>query len=160
MKFSVSLDKTAKYLSLFISIFVVVTLIVAYIVSEDRQTFLLVGPIVTISIFLAYLWKPSSYEITSEHVIVHRLIGAAKYERSRIINVRAGEPEEIKNAIRLFGSGGMFGYFGKFRNKHLKTFVLQCTRRDNLVMIFTDKGLKVLSPDDPQGLIQALNKSM
>lgn len=156
MKFSVSLDKTAKYLSLFIGLFVATTLIGAIILSEDRQTILIVGPIVSLTIFLAYLWKPSSYEITSEHVIVHRLIGAAKYERSRIINVRAGEPDEIKNAMRLFGSGGMFGYFGKFRNQHLKTFVLQCTRRDNLVMIFTDKGLKVLSPDDPQGMIQAL----
>lgn len=156
MKFSASLDKTAKYLSLFISLFVVTTLMVAFMVSEDKQTFFIVGPIVSVSIFLAYLWKPNSYEITPEHVIVNRLIGKAKYERSRIINVRAGEPEEIKNAIRLFGSGGMFGYFGKFRNSHLKTFVLQCTRRDHLVMIFTDKGLKVLSPDDPQGMIQAL----
>lgn|SRR5574343_242599 len=158
MKFSVSLDKTAKYLSLFISLFVAATLIVTAILSDDRQTFFIVGPIVTVSIFLAYLWKPSSYEITNEYVIVHRLIGAAKYERSRIINVRAGEPEEIKNSIRLFGSGGMFGYFGKFRNSHLKTFVLQCTRRDNLVMIFTDKGLKVLSPDDPQTMLRALNR--
>ncbi|MFM6984184.1 MAG: PH domain-containing protein, partial [Chitinophagaceae bacterium] len=133
MKFSASLDKTAKYLSLFISLFVVTTLMVAFMVSEDKQTFFIVGPIVSVSIFLAYLWKPNSYEITPEHVIVNRLIGKAKYERSRIINVRAGEPEEIKNAIRLFGSGGMFGYFGKFRNSHLKTFVLQCTRRDHLV---------------------------
>lgn len=156
MKFSVSLDKTAKYLSLFIALFVAATLIGTFLLSEDRQTILIVGPIVSVTIFLAYLWKPSYYEVTSEHVIVHRLIGATKYERSRIINVRAGEPDEIKNAIRLFGSGGMFGYFGKFRNQHLKTFVLQCTRRDNLVMIFTDKGLKVLSPDDQQGMIQAL----
>lgn len=158
MKFSASLDKTAKYLSLFITLFVAATLIVTAILSDDRQTFFIVGPIVSVSIFLSYLWKPSSYEITNEYVIVHRLIGAAKYERSRIINVRAGEPEEIKNSIRLFGSGGMFGYFGKFRNSHLKTFVLQCTRRDNLVMIFTDKGLKVLSPDDPQTMLRTLNR--
>ncbi len=158
MKFSASLDKTAKYLSLFITLFVIATLVGTYLLSEDRQTILIVGPIVTITIFLSYLWKPGSYEITNEYVIVHRLIGAAKYERSRIINVRAGEPEEIKNAIRLFGSGGMFGYFGKFRNSHLKTFVLQCTRRDNLVFIFTDKGLKVLSPDDPQSMLRALNR--
>ncbi len=158
MNFSVSLDKTAKYLSLFIAVFVAATLIGAVLLSEDRQTILIVGPIVSVTLFLAYLWKPSRYEITSEYVIVHRLIGPAKYERSRIINVRAGEPDEIKNAIRLFGSGGMFGYFGKFRNQHLKTFVLQCTRRDNLVFIFTDKGLKVLSPNDPQGMIQSLQK--
>ena len=158
MTFSLSLDKTAKYLSIFISLFVAATFIGTFILSDDRQTIFIVGPIVSVTIFLAYLWKPSRYEVTSEHVIVHRLIGPAKYERSRIINVRAGETDEIKNAIRLFGSGGMFGYFGKFRNQHLKTFVLQCTRRDNLVFIFTDKGLKVLSPDDPQGMIQALQK--
>jgi len=158
MKFSVSLDKTAKYLSLFITLFLIASLVATYLFSEDRQTILIVGPIVIATTFLSYLWKPSSYEITNEYVIVHRLIGAAKYERSRIVNVRAGEPEEIKNSIRLFGSGGMFGYFGKFRNSHLKTFVLQCTRRDNLVMIFTDKGLKVLSPDDPQTMLRALNR--
>ena len=52
------------------------------------------------------------------------------------------------------GSGGLFGYYGKFNNSKLKNYNLQAGNRVNLVMIKTADKTYVLSPDNRENFLK------
>jgi len=57
--------------------------------------------------------------------------------------------ESMKWTIRTFGNGGLFGYFGKFRNGNYGNMTWYATRSNNYVMIITASDKKiVLTPDE------------
>ncbi|MFM7328528.1 MAG: PH domain-containing protein, partial [Bacteroidota bacterium] len=58
-------------------------------------------------------------------------------------------PKKLRWSIRLFGSGGLFGYFGKFRNSTFGTMNWYATRLGKFVVIILRSGEKfVVTPDD------------
>ena len=61
-------------------------------------------------LLLPYLWSPRGYVLNGREVVVKRLIGGLKIRFS-------GEPRRWRwtwRGLRLFGSGGLYGYFGLF----------------------------------------------
>jgi len=58
--------------------------------------------------------------------------------------------------MRLFGSGGLFGYFGLFWNREFGTMTWYATRRDQAIMIITSSHKKlVITPDETDAFMQA-----
>ena len=54
------------------------------------------------------------------------------------------------STIRLFGSGGVFGYIGWFRSKGIGTFLSYATDEKNVFLIYRKKGKPVaISVNDP-----------
>ena len=57
--------------------------------------------------------------------------------------------------MRKFGSGGVFGYIGKFWNKQQGNMIWYATDMKNPVMIETKNGKKiVLTPDDREQFLE------
>jgi hypothetical protein len=56
------------------------------------------------------------------------------------------------------GSGGGFGIYGYFYSPNLKDFRAYMTRRNKLVLIRTLHETFVLTPDDPEGFIAAVQQ--
>lgn len=56
------------------------------------------------------------------------------------------------STIRLFGSGGVFGYIGWFRSKGIGTFLSYATDEKNVFLIYRKKGtpvaISVNNPDE------------
>jgi hypothetical protein len=106
-------------------------------------------------LFIPYLWAPQGYKVIGRMVIVKRLIGNLK------IHVE-GEPERwnwIWWGLRLFGSGGLYGYYGLFTFRRIGRIRMYATNRHNLVLIKDEKGRKfLLSPTKPEKFIQLLRK--
>jgi Bacterial PH domain len=98
-----------------------------------------------------YLWSPRAYIVASHKIVVKRLIGDFQ------ITV-AQKPERWKWTwwgIRLFGSGGLYGYFGYFSFRGLGRVCMHATNRNNLVLVSDEKGRRfLLSPSDPDRFIQ------
>jgi hypothetical protein len=84
-------------------------------------------------------------------VVVKRLIGNLIIENS-------GEPKRWQWTwwgLRLFGSGGLYGYFGLFALKGIGRVWMHATNRHNLVIIEDVRGREYLpSPDEPDKFIQ------
>jgi hypothetical protein len=64
--------------------------------------------------------------------------------------------DAIGGAIRLFGTGGLFGYYGLFRSRALGRFRLYATRTSGHVAVRTDEALYVLTPDRPETFVETV----
>jgi len=63
-------------------------------------------------------------------------------------------PGFLRGAIRTFGVGGLFGYYGWFYKKG--AFRLHATRTDRLVEVVAGGKRVVVSPDEPGRFVDAL----
>jgi hypothetical protein len=96
-----------------------------------------------------WAFAPRGYEIDGHRLIVRRNLGSSEYELRGLREINAQDVKPFRGAIRLFGVGGMFGYYGKFRSSSLGTFTAWVTDRDRAVALKLADGTVVVSPDDP-----------
>ncbi|SRR6266545_4729843 len=66
------------------------------------------------------------------------------------------EPNALRGSIRIFGTGGLFGYYGLFRSPSFGSYRLYATRGTGLVLVRTERRLYVLTPDAPRAFAGAL----
>jgi hypothetical protein len=161
MTYRASLDKLA------IGITVAVTILFAIIITGQYSIMRDVNPsarmymtVVLILIYLfAFAFRPINYKITSEQLIIHRLLGDKKIDRSQIKSVEALDNDQMRWTIRTFGVGGLFGYYGKFANKKLGSMTWYATRRDKYVLVRTIEDKKIiLTPDEPVSFVADFNR--
>jgi hypothetical protein len=114
---------------------------------------ILVGMLVLYSAVLGspYFWAPRAYTVTDNKIVVKRLIGDFQI-------TAAQKPERWRWTwwgIRLFGSGGLYGYYGYFSFRGLGRVCMHATNRNNLVLVKDEKGRRfLLSPSEPDKFIQ------
>jgi hypothetical protein len=64
------------------------------------------------------------------------------------------DKEKIGWAIRTFGVGGLFGYYGKFANTKLGSMTWYATRKDRAILVRTIDNKKIiLTPDEPEKFV-------
>jgi hypothetical protein len=147
MKFSASLDRTTKIISACV---IALPLVIFVFV----QTPIVLGLAVLIGI-LGYAWSPLGYEVSPDAIIVKRLIGKVVLPRNGVREARACTADDLKGALRLFGSGGLFGYYGTFRTSRLGACTWYVTNRRRMVVV-AGQATWLFSPDDVGGFLEAL----
>lgn len=80
---------------------------------------------------LAFLFRPTAYRITDDLLIICRPFKNVRIKRTDIRKVAVIDKEEIGSAIRTFGVGGVFGYYGCFASFRLGSMTWYATRKDN-----------------------------
>jgi len=134
-----------------------VTSIAVIVSAESDNPFLASGMITLLAcvLVLPFLWAPRGYVVEANHVVVKRLIGEMR------ITV-ADEPRRWNwtwQGIRLWASGGLYGYFGHFAFKGIGRVHMHATNRHNFVLIKDEKSQKhVVSPDHPEKFIFLLRR--
>lgn len=114
----------------------------------------LVAVIVTYTIFiLLAIWvlltMPRYLLLDDKSIVITHPIGQSIILKSDIIEVRAIERSDIRGSIRLFGSGGFFGWFGIFRNSKFGTYRLYCGQLENLYLVKTTTKKYIISSSKP-----------
>ena len=105
--------------------------------------------------FITYGFRPIHYQVLEDVLIIHRPIADVKIETSEKKSVEVLEKEMLQSIIRVFGVGGLFGYYGKFANTKMGMMTWYATRRDKAVLIITTTGKKIiLTPDEPEKFIE------
>lgn len=104
----------------------------------------------------AWACSPRGYIVSEASIRVKRLIGDALVPLVGVREVRRATREDFRRAIRLFGSGGLFGYYGWFRTSRLGRSLWYVTDRSRVVVVATDAQTVVFSPDDVDGFIAAV----
>jgi hypothetical protein len=114
------------------------------------------APLVSPAIaFLAWAIAPKGLELEGGDLrVLRRAWPAAVFPLAGVEQVTVLPPGALRFAIRTFGVGGLFGYYGWFYRKG--PFRLYATRRDTLVEIVVQGGRIVVSPDDPGRFVEAL----
>lgn len=90
-------------------------------------------------------YMPIRLIIENDKIILHRLFGAINIPINDIIEIKAITSSETAFSIRVFGSGGLFGYLGKFKNKKLGYYTMYATDINELILIRTARKTYVFS---------------
>jgi hypothetical protein len=108
--------------------------------------------------FLGFVFRPITYITTDDELIIHRLLLNIHIKKSRIKSVELIDKKKIRGSIRIFGVGGLFGYYGKFVNFELGSMTWYATRRDRTVLIVTVDNKKIiLTPNNPGSFVAGFN---
>lgn len=156
MKFAASLDKTAKVITIGIGILFAFLIALPFLGKEsDTAEIYIPGGLLAIYT-LAFLFSPQRYSVTESLLIIHRPIRNIYLRRRDIEEVGVLEKANVNGAMRTFGVGGLFGYFGKFYNYGIGSATWYMTRTDKAVLVRMKNKKVVLSPDVPDAFIAAL----
>jgi hypothetical protein len=107
---------------------------------------------------LGYVYSPLSYVIMDRTVVVKRLIGNAVISLEGFRSARRIDKDDTRGGIRLWGSGGLFGYYGLFMTTNLGKCTWYVTNRKNAVVIVTESKTTLFSPDDVDGFLEAVGQ--
>jgi hypothetical protein len=157
--FSASLDSLAKNITSILPLIILVLVLIPVNSRNKIDTIECIFPFVIL--FLVYLfcflYRPIDYRTTDNQLIVNRLVKKVILDKSEVLNIEFLTNEGLKGTIRTFGVGGLFGYFGKFRNSNIGNMTWYTTRRNNAILINLKDGRKiVITPDNPESLINEL----
>lgn len=106
----------------------------------------------TIVIGVGYM--PMQLKADDEKITVRRLFGSLKITRNGIMEIRQVGRSDIANSIRIFGSGGLFGYLGRFKNDRLGSYTMYATDLNHLIYIRTSSKKYVFSCSCPKEFIE------
>ncbi len=127
-------------------------------IATGTHSFIAVS-IMTALLVAAYAWSPTGYSISNGDLVVARLIGDVRIPLYKIRAAKAATEDDIRGCIRLFGSGGLFGYYGIFRTDRLGKCKWYVTNKSHAVVVAGEFGTAVLSPDNVEGFLGATRES-
>jgi len=160
MDYKTSLDKPAKVLTWgACALFGCLSLYQLYTYSRSpREPVDAAAAAVQIAIFagivlIAWLYSTQGYSVRDGELVIHRPWKPVTIPLSEIRSVQLVSPQDTYSGLRVFGVGGLFGYYGTFFLPRLGGFVRFYLRnRENPILLETSGGLLLLSPDS-SGLV-------
>ena len=160
MTYKTSLDNLAKVVTIVTTILFAAIIVGQFslIKDEGRSVPIFTTIILLLIYFGTFLFRPISYKLTDDKLIIHRPLSDIKIIRAEIQNVEQLDKEKLSWAFRVFGVGGLFGYWGKFSNTKLGSMTWYATRRNNAVLVTTIYNKKIiLTPNEPEKFIIEFN---
>src|ERR1700722_16919920 len=148
MPFSASYDRTAKIITgvVFLGLLAVVFTVHNLMVACLSLLVLLVGS----------AYSPRGYLLQGRSILVKRLAGGARVALDDVREARRATPEDFRACVRLWGSGGMFGYYGLFSTSKLGKSTWYVTNRSNGVVVITASKTVLFSPDAAEVFLAAI----
>ncbi len=95
------------------------------------------------------------YSVQGGQIHIHRLGWTTRFDLEELQDVDM-QPGVMNGSIRTFGNGGLFGFTGWYRNSTLGSYRAYATTGENAVVLHTDDGPVVVTPDDPAAFVEAV----
>jgi hypothetical protein len=149
--FAASYDRVTKIVS------AVVCLGLGILIATVHNLF--VACISAAVVIFGYAYSPRGYVVADGAIVVKRLIGNVRVPLQNLREARITTPEDMRGGIRLWGSGGMFGYYGLFRTSKLGKCTWYATNRRKMLIVVTESKTTLYSPDDVDGFLTAVQAS-
>ena len=112
--------------------------------------------IAVLVVALAYAWAPRGYAISEGFLVIKRLIGDVRVPLASIREARAGTTDDFRGSLRLWGNGGLFGYYGLFTTTKLGKGSWYVTDRSKAVVVVTGAKTMVISPADRERFLASV----
>lgn len=160
MTYKTSLDNLAKGVTIGVTLLFAFIIFGQYSIIKDAGRAIPIYTTVALLLiyFIAFAFRPINYKLSADQLIIHRLLSDVKIDRQQIKSVEYLDKEKIGWAVRTFGVGGLFGYFGKFANTKIGSMTWYATRRNKAVLVKTINNKKIiLTPDEPEEFVANFN---
>lgn len=106
-----------------------------------------------VTLTTAYTFRPIAYGMDPEGVIIYFAWRRLRIPWHTVRAVRLEPKRKVFRAIRTLGSGGVFGYLGRYWSPALGFHIRLVTDRGRVVILFR-KVPYCLSPDDPDRFVR------
>ena len=94
---------------------------------------------------------PQRLEIGKKKLVILRRYKSITIYADQVLSVDELPKNALRGAVRTWGVGGFFGYFGHYYTGHIGSFQLYATSFDNLFLIRLANGKKVvISCSEPE----------
>jgi len=108
-------------------------------------------------IIISYALAPRGYAISGRSLVVkRRLWRSVSISLESVRELRPATADDFRGALRLWGNGGVFGYYGLFQTAKLGKCRWFLTNRSNAVVLVTEEKTVLVSPDNVQGFLAAI----
>lgn len=168
-QYKASMDRTSKIITILVPLLLLPTVFKPVFKTNSFEILDMTHPSPTyvlpfgfiLILLITFGFSPKGYAIEDRQLIIFRPFHRKFYSTTDLITVSIVDKKDMPRSIRVFGVGGLFGYYGLFRNSRYGTMVYYATRRDQFVVIErTNERTIVLTPDDPHSFVSELNKQM
>lgn len=102
-------------------------------------------------------YMPIRLKANDVKITVRRLFGSLEISLNEMIEIKRISKSEIDGSIQTFGSGGLFGYLGRFKNDRLGNYSMYATELNNLILVRTSNKNYVFSCSHPKKFIEFVN---
>jgi len=157
-RFAAPWDRTLRVTTLVVVVLLaaVVGIIGVATVRAGAPAALVAGVAALVAAILGAAWSlaPRAFAVEASQVRIERPLRPIAIPVRSIRSAGLLPEGALRGALRLGGSGGLFGYYGRFWSRGLGAFRLYATRRDGLVWIDTPDERFVLSPDAPERFLE------
>jgi hypothetical protein len=147
-EFPASYDAVTKIIS---AVTCVLALVAAVAIHNPIATTILI-----LVFALSYAYSPRGYSVSAKTIIVKRLIGNVRISLEDARVAKKIDADDLRGCMRLWGSGGLFGYYGLFRTTKLGRCTWYATNRKKLFVAIGATKTTVFSPDDVDGFLRAI----
>ena len=106
-------------------------------------------------LFGCALFTIRGYTISSDSIIVHRLLWSTVLPRTGLESAEV-DLEAMRGSLRTFGNGGAFSFTGFYYNKRLRTYRAYVTDPRRTVVLRYASRRVVLSPATPEDFVADL----
>jgi Bacterial PH domain len=106
-------------------------------------------------LFGAALFTIRGYSISSDSILVHRLLWSTVLPRTGLESAEV-DLEAMRGSLRTFGNGGAFSFTGFYYNKRLGSYRAYVTDPHRAVVLSYAKRRVVLSPAMPEDFVDDL----
>jgi hypothetical protein len=108
-------------------------------------------------IVISYALAPRGYALSGRSLVVkRRLWRDVSISLESVRELRPATADDFRGALRLWGNGGVFGYYGQFQTAKLGKCRWFLTKRSNAVVLVTEEKTVLVSPDDVPGFLAAV----
>ncbi|WP_395373486.1 PH domain-containing protein [Marinicella sp. W31] len=148
-----------KLITLLVSLLLIAIPIVGVLkgIASDSLAHFAIAFVPLVILIGAALFTVFSYEIHNNQLWIRRLLWHTKLDLSDL-NEAFADPNIMKSSWRIFGNGGLFSFTGTFKNKKLGFYRAYATNPKTAVVLkFGSEKTVVVTPDQPQSMVNALN---
>ena len=156
MIYTTSLDKRAVLLTIIVTVVFLFIIVMQYpIITDNGKDGAFYTTVTCLLIyFIAFGFRPVKYKIKSEEIEICRPLLNAHIKRSEVLYAEVISSDVIQGAIRTYGVGGLWGYYGNFYSFTLGRMTWYATRKDKVVLLKTEKDNIIVTPDDAEMFVK------
>ena len=112
--------------------------------------------LILVSMIIPFSLQLRNIEIDNNNIVINKMIGKIVIPKDEIVSVT--RKNGMMSDIRVFGSGGYFGYLGIFRDKNKEKYYAYVNNGNNMIMISTKDKRYVVNCDNFDKVIATLKK--
>jgi PH (Pleckstrin Homology) domain-containing protein len=162
MRFAAPWDRTNRVSTAIAAVVLVaVPIVVAAVTSRAdegvaRAASAIVAVAAAATLGIAWALGPKGYAVLGEKLVVERPLRPVEIPLRTIRAVGPLPDGVLRGSVKVAGSSGLFGWYGRFWNRRLGGFRAYATRRDGLVLVEAGADRFVLSPEPADRFLEAV----